>query len=116
MRKAQKIVLAAYCLLFAYCCLWIPWCISNRNVTCERVGFGWLWAGPGPALRRDIFDRITEAPIPPPPRGFTLDSERTWERARPDLELIAFRLAAATAISGAAFLLAGMFRSSATLS
>ena len=118
MNRAQRLVLILYCLLLVYCCVWIPWCISNRNVVCERVGYGWLWAGP--SQNATIFDRIveaTEAPIPPPPPGITLDNpEQTWERARPDLELMALRLLAATLICGAAFLMAGMFRSQAHLS
>lgn len=113
MNKVQKIVLVAYCLLLAYCCLWIPWCISQRNFACVRVGYGWLWAGPSP--KGSIFAAVTtEAPVPPPPPGFTIDNpEPTWERARPDLELMGFRLLAGTAIFGAAFLLAGIFKSSA---
>jgi hypothetical protein len=38
--RAQRVVLVLYCSLLAYCCVWIPWCISNRYVVCERVGYG----------------------------------------------------------------------------
>ncbi|MGA9393697.1 MAG: hypothetical protein WBV69_24910 [Candidatus Sulfotelmatobacter sp.] len=116
MKRAQRFVVVAYCLTLAYCWLWIPWCVSSRRSPCERVGYGWLWAGPVP--RGGIFNgSTTEAPVPLPPPGFTFDNpEPTWERARPDLELMALRLLAGTAILGAAFLVAGMFGSAATRS
>jgi hypothetical protein len=105
--RAHRVVLVLYCSLLVYCCVWIPWCISNRYVVCERVGYGWVWAGP--SRNATIFDRITKAAIPLPPAGFTLESlEPTWERARPDLELIILRLIAATGIGAALFVLAGM--------
>lgn len=103
MSRAQRIVVIVYCLLLVYCCLWIPWHIPYRNSLPQRVGYGWLWAGP--AL----------ASLPAPPSGFRLDYEPPWDRARPDMELIALRLLAVTAISGAAFLVAGMLKSAAIL-
>jgi hypothetical protein len=102
MNRAQRIVLVLYCLLLAYCCLWVPWRIPFRNSLPERVGYGWLWAGPA--------EGHGNVHVPPPPSGFTIDPEPRWERARPDLELIAFRLVAVTSIAAAGFLLSGMLR------
>src|SRR5450755_705303 len=99
MTKSHRIVLVSYCLLLAYCCVWIPWCIPRHDSTCERVGYGWLWAGP--AIKGDVFDQVFPDPHP------------QWDRAIPDLELMALRILAASAVSGAAFLLAGMRKSSA---
>ena len=108
MGKNQRLVVAAYCLLLAYCCVWIPWSIPQRDSHERRVGYGWLWAGPRWAEPHEIN-------VPPPPTGFTIDSDETIpdpdprHAARPDLEVMFLRFLAATIISGAAFLLAGMF-------
>jgi hypothetical protein len=112
MTRTKQVVLSVYCLTLVYCFLWIPWCISNRHVTCERVGYGWLWAGPTSGKQESKINWHEYAnSIPDPPRGFTIDREPTWENARPDLELMDMRLLAASAVFGAAFLLAGVFKS-----
>jgi hypothetical protein len=43
--KIQRIVVIVYCVLLAYCCLWIPWHLvqGQDNI---RAGYGWLWRGP----------------------------------------------------------------------
>ena len=101
MNRTQRVVLILYCLLLIYCCVWIPWHCQIHDLfdmvtasSYRRMGYGWLWAGP-----------ITE--------------EHTTQRdyaayATPDLPLIQLRLIAATAISAAAFLLAGIQENSAT--
>lgn len=112
MNRAQRITLIAYCSLFAYCCLWIPWHVKLRYPPgpYERVGYGWVWAGP-----------YRSAPIVHDPpiktsEGFQVLSEEDprsrWAdlTAEPDLPLMALRFAAATALSAAAFLFAGLWK------
>jgi hypothetical protein len=44
----QRIVAGAYCLLVAYCSLWVPWrlqIVGSVNAS-EPVGYGWVWRGP----------------------------------------------------------------------
>lgn len=95
MSRTQRIVVIVYCLLLAYCCLWVPWRIADvqANPQYLRIGYGWLWAGPT-SDSRFLDQGVVGAP---------------------DLPLIALRIVAATAISGAAFLGAGLFKSKATL-
>ncbi len=80
MRRSTRIVLVAYCLLLAYCCLWVPWHIAP-GTDYIRVGYGWLWVGPT-----------------------THDFEGAL--AAPDLPLIGLRILALTAIAGAAYFVA----------
>ena len=77
MNKAQRLVLVLYCLLLAYCCLWVPWHIAQGQ-DYLRAGYGWLWAGPS----HSEFDAYLTAP---------------------DFPIIALRLVAATAVCGAAY-------------
>lgn len=120
--KVQRVVIACYCTLLVYCLVWIPWCVvlygSARlphPPVCQRVGYGWLWAGPSQHSHvGDIFDRLAETSVPAPPAGVTLDPVIVIENpdpnhvARPDMELIALRLLAATLIFAVAMLLAGL--------
>ena len=47
MNRAQRIVLIVYCLLLAYCCVWIPWQYQpQQSGPPLRLGYGWVWAGP----------------------------------------------------------------------
>lgn len=83
---------ALYCLLVAYCLIWVPWCIEHRygrlTPITERIGYGWLWAGP----------RV-------------IDPAATYGSfARPDFALIAMRLTVVTVICIAVSLLVGMNR------
>ncbi|MGA7768976.1 MAG: hypothetical protein WCA27_22470 [Candidatus Sulfotelmatobacter sp.] len=134
MNRAQRVVSIFFCLLIAYCCAWIPWCIPQRNSSCKRVGYGWIWAGPAwDKPRQQVLptDASITPPsagvapdrIPPPPKGFTLEGEAGTaipdpdpsHVARPDMELMGLRLLAGFAVLGAAFLIAGMFKSSGTV-
>ena len=97
MNRAQRLVLVLYCLLLAYCCLWIPWHVQRSSrfaTTYVRSGYGWLWAGP-----KDY--------CPPPPSDHSaylceIDTPKPAydENAIPDLELLGLRLLASTAVSG----------------
>ncbi|MGA7288837.1 MAG: hypothetical protein WBX02_12130, partial [Terriglobales bacterium] len=81
MTRAQRIVLIAYCLLLAYCCLWVPW-IGHYDGDKLSLGYGWIWA---------------------PTQGMGGPGE-------PDPFAILLRVVAATAVSGAAFLVAGKWK------
>jgi len=86
MNRTQRIIVIVYCLLLAYCCLWVPWHLV-QGPDHIRAGYGWLWIGPSN----------------PPYYAFL---------TTPDLPIIALRFLATTVICGAAFLIPGMFRSS----
>lgn len=116
MNRMQRIAVILYCFLLAYCCLWVPWHVRLRSPSgaYERVGYGWVWAGP-----------YRSAPIiyNPPENignGYTVlsaeDPRSSWEdiTAEADLPLMGIRFLAATAVSAAAFLIAGLQKSSAT--
>ena len=86
MNLAQRIVLVIYCLLLVYCCLWIPFHMQTYRQGVGSTGYyrmGYAWLWIGP-------DRY----------------------ATPDGPLILLRLVAATALSSAAFLLAGIDKKS----
>ena len=100
MNRPQRIVLILYCLLLAYCCVWIPWhshmspALSHGYADSYiRLGYGWLWIG-----------------------SLDIGGYAAYATATPDLPLIQLRLIAATAIGVAAFLLAGIRRMSSTRS
>ena len=48
MNTTVRIILVLYCVLFAYCCLWVPWHMVQGQDRI-RAGYGWLWAGPSNA-------------------------------------------------------------------
>jgi hypothetical protein len=75
MTRSQRIVVAVYCLVVVYCCVWVPWVANFGSVRDIHQGYGWVWS-------------------PPSDTGV------------PSLAAIATRILAATALSGAAFLLA----------
>jgi len=85
MNRAQRIVLVLYCLLLAYCCIWIPWHVPARHFVegairpAEDLGYGWLWVVPN-------------------------------SYATPDLPRIELRFGAATALAAAVFLISGISR------
>lgn len=97
----QRIVLVLYCLLLVYCSLWIPWHVQRGSrfaSTYVRSGYGWLWTGPKQYC--------------PPPSEHTAtlcnieDGKPQYDSyATADLELLALRFTAATAIGAAAVLL-----------
>lgn len=81
MNLAQRIVAVAYCLLILYCSLWIPTVvfeITTPNGVTERTTFGYGWLWSA---------QINEVPL---------------------VAIIGLRLIAATAVSAAAFLIAGI--------
>jgi hypothetical protein len=104
--RRQHLVLIVYCAVLVYCFLWIPWRVQLGigRIRYERVGYGWLWAGP---------------PLPPPSppivydppikdaRGWTVVAEEDLgptvsdPHAEPDVGLIFLRFLAATAIATA---------------
>jgi hypothetical protein len=92
MSKAQRIILALYCLSVVYCCVWVPWHL-HMSATGERwyadsfrrIGYGWLWAGPYVGYPEGLY-------------------------ATPNVVVIGLRLLACAALAACAFLVAGMFR------
>jgi len=78
MNQKQRTFLIIYCLLVVYCCVWVPWHVVRTPATNGlhqwRTGYGWLWSGP--------FGQ-----------GGLYSS--------PDLSIIALRLLAVTALTGA---------------
>ena len=98
MNRSQRIVLTLYCVLVVYCCTWVPWHISGKKYPSVRVGYGWLWAGPLPAIP----DASNYSDIP---QGYKLlrpTSDANGPLATPDYAIIALRLLAITAFAGAA--------------
>src|SRR5208282_3110088 len=102
MNRAQRVVLILYCLLLAYCCLWVPWRIQihfpsrsywpGESLPAEdhySTEYGWLWVGP-----RNLHSRSAYA--------------------TPDMSLIQLRIVAVTSIAAGGFLLSGMLAKSAT--
>lgn len=114
MNRAQRIVLVAYCLMLAYCCLWIPWHVqrnSRFSNTYIRSGYGWLWTGPEAYCHPPGEHSASLCNIVDPPGRVQYDLTAT-----PDLELLGLRLVAATAIASAAFILASLLAKAVTLS
>src|ERR1035438_5875726 len=86
MNRAQRVVLILYCLMLAYCCLWIPWSVTYgfEERKTSKVVYSFLWAAP--------------------------NLGRYWGTAAiPDMRLVALRILAITALAGAAIILAGTF-------
>jgi hypothetical protein len=81
MNRPQRVVLIAYGVLLAYCCIWVPRHVKSIRERERRSGYGWLWAGPS----------STEVLA-----GY-------GQYHTPDLPIIGLRLLAVTAIAGAAF-------------
>jgi hypothetical protein len=82
--RPQQIVVLIYCLLLAYCCVWIPWRltfgIGERKST--DVAYSLVWAAPN----------FGYAP------GYS---------AVPDMRLVLLRIIAVTATAAAVFFLVG---------
>src|ERR1051325_10259178 len=92
MSGAQRAALAFGCLLFVYCCVWIPWHVSFHTLGIDHgghicLGYGWVWSGPSNA---------------------DLSVSRT---ATPDDGLIALRIGAVIGFSTASMLILGTIRS-----
>jgi hypothetical protein len=86
MKRAQRIVVILYCLLLTYCFVWIPWHEPARHFAEGAIrpaeDLGYGWLWAVP------------------------DSY-----AAPDLQRMALRFVAATAVAAAFFFMAGLWRS-----
>jgi hypothetical protein len=94
MNRSQRVVVILYCIVLLYCSVWVPWHVQwhypadfSRPMN-ERVGYGWLWAGPQSGGLHG-FDAIN---------------------ATPDFGVIALRVVAVTVAAAASFMLAGLTR------
>jgi len=111
MNRAQRIVMLVYCLLLAYCCLWIPWHVKlgYKPEAYERAGYGWVWAGPYRSP-----DVVYKPPLRSSGSGLMIlgevDLDPSPLDALPDIPRIMLRIVAATSVSAAAFMLAGLLR------
>ena len=78
MNIIQRAVLALYCIVLAYCCVWIPWRVTTlgRHNLIE-IEYSFVWRAPS-----------------------------GYNGVEPDVQLILLRIGAATAVAGALFLLA----------
>jgi hypothetical protein len=122
MTRAQRIVAVLYCLLVVYCGVWVPWARTVPLAQPIKVqeGYDWVWSvgceqptaasttpapveNTKPASDTPPKFEVVDAPPPSPCHGFK------W--GEPDIATIALRLVAATGLCGAAFLLAGKWRS-----
>jgi hypothetical protein len=127
MSRSQRIVAVLYCLLVVYCCTWVPWVFMMPHAEAQaskmQQGYDWVWSvGCEPAtaasgkvdLSAGIEEakpgdsapkfEVVDAPPPSPCHGFKVGGL--------DMTAIGLRLLAATALSGAAFLLAGKWKGS----
>ena len=113
MKPPQRVVLILYCLSLAYCCLWIPWRTRSEALDWRyvRAGYGWMWAGP------ERYRTLPPVPAATPDSKQYLDETAEIltlrQQAVPDFALMGLRFLATTAVSAAALLLAGMWKSSA---
>lgn len=90
MNPMQRIVLAIYCFLLAYCCIWIPWRVTfTGSGVGHSVLYSFVWAVPDGGY----------AP------GYTV--------AVPEMHLIFLRVLALTAVAGGAFIITSAFKSTA---
>jgi hypothetical protein len=115
--KSQRMIVVTYCLLLAYCCLWVPWHVKLRypQGASERAGYGWVWAGPY---------RSPDVVYNPPRKIPGTDAEILGEvdldpsplDAMPDFPRIALRIIATTSLFAAVFLAIGVLWKSATMS
>ncbi|HEY6766122.1 MAG TPA: hypothetical protein VI386_15265 [Candidatus Sulfotelmatobacter sp.] len=128
LNRLQRIVVAIYFLSLAYCFVWVPWSVttstrygSNR----QRLGYGWVWAGPRYYQPQPLKAGTTEQVLNFSDIDGFVKTEAEEETARrrwdetssyavPDLILIPFRLVAFTAVAAAAFLLASLAKNPAT--
>jgi len=54
MNRTQRVILALYFLLVAYCCVWIPWHVRGEPDYSIRAGYGWAWVGPSERASPDV--------------------------------------------------------------
>ncbi len=91
MNRAQRVILAIYCILLAYCCIWIPWRVTFGSGQMTEVIYSLVWAAPKVGYER----------------GF---------KAVPEMNLILLRIVGLTVISAVVFELANVLRKPATRS
>lgn len=115
----QRAVVAVYCAALVYCIIWLPWCVTlygsarfPRPPVCQRVGYGWLWAGPAQHQHAgDIFDQVGAQSASP---VMVVENPDPSHVARPDMELVVLRVLAATLLFVGATLLVGVLRKPAS--
>ena len=96
MTRPQRIVLIAYCLLLAYCCIWIPWRVTFVIETQSSVGSDIVNPYQGEKIVRSqsVYSFVWNAPS---------DERNLRWIPTPAVDLILLRIVGVTAISGAAF-------------
>jgi len=124
MSRVKRIVLALYFLLLAYSLVWIPWSITSSDkhgIRHQRLGYGWLWAGPRqPKPQRGQFSLCDLDPAPANCSDVEseLEQGQRWDaisrQATPDLYPIALRFMAISLIAASALLLIGLQISAAS--
>ena len=68
MKPAPRIMLVIYCLLFTYCCVWIPWRVTTswgsepvRHLA--TVEYSLIWVAPGRDYGRHLVAAIPDIPL-----------------------------------------------------
>lgn len=103
MTRTQSIVLVVYCLVVAYCCLWIPWHVTFTVETQSSVGDESTPPFQGEKIIRSktVYSFLWNAPS---------DGTLRWIPT-PAIDIILLRFVAATAVCSAAFFLVGLWKS-----
>lgn len=120
--RPQRIIVSIYLVCLAYCLCWIPWLAtrSNRygNET-QRLGYGWVWAGPRYPRSLLRTEARTQTPSVDDFDQFVAveEARQQWNvtssHAAPDLRLILVRLSALSAAASALLVAAGLFTGNA---
>src|SRR5439155_23158416 len=68
MKPALRIMLVIYCLLFTYCCVWIPWRVTTwRRWDSPRhfaeVTYSLLWLAPGRGYDSHLLTALPDIPL-----------------------------------------------------
>ena len=99
MSRASRLVLVTYCLVFAYCSIWVPWCVNGTTYSGRayhhRVGYGWLWSGPHRSTIL-VYDPQRET------AQEEVDTRSDDFTATPDFPLLGLRFVAVTMLAIAA--------------
>ncbi|MFZ0535554.1 MAG: hypothetical protein WAM47_01765 [Candidatus Sulfotelmatobacter sp.] len=108
MTRAQRAVLVLYCLLVAYCCVWVPWQFTARGVD-YQLGYA-LIGGCGPVSQQPADDNkyevVDENGKKEPPKAVPCDGFQGGL----DVRAVALRLLAATALCGGLFVATGKWK------
>jgi hypothetical protein len=119
MNRGQRIIIAVYLLFVALSLMWVPWRLPDPEMP-QKLGYGFLWAGPyHPKITVPQATATTQNTDPPVPEGYSVadifdivaEEHREDMYAAPDYPRIALRLAILTCLAGSALL----FSSLATL-